>query len=42
MQIAASLETAFWFFTDPSKMVRWQGIAGLLVWMLALMVSKPF
>jgi uncharacterized protein YndB with AHSA1/START domain len=30
VQIAASPETVFSFFTDPSKMVRWQGIAARL------------
>jgi uncharacterized protein YndB with AHSA1/START domain len=30
VRIAASPETVFSFFTDPSKMVRWQGIAARL------------
>ena len=30
VRIAASPETVFSFFTDPTKMVRWQGIAARL------------
>ncbi len=30
VEIAASQETVYGFFTDPTKMVRWQGVAARL------------